>query len=158
LPCGRARADARAAPDGGDFFERNFLLYLSTEELGRTTQGLTTAGSLIRTLAGDPSMRGVLDALTLSIKGVQMGRVALDDLSRPINMGADTVEDALSGRPASFSWRVLMSGKPATPLELRRLINVWPVLDYNALQSRAPPSGTLRQRSTLQANTMPISG
>ena len=69
------------APDGGTFFERNFLLYLSTEDLGRTTQGLTTAGPLIQTLAGDPSMRGVLDALTLSVKGVQMGRISLDDLS-----------------------------------------------------------------------------
>jgi uncharacterized protein len=132
------------APDGGNFFERNFLLYLSTEDLGRTTQGLTTAGPLIRTLAGDPSMRGVLDALTLSVKGVQMGRISLDDLSRPINMGADTVDDALSGRPPSFSWRVLMSGKPPEPLELRRLINVWPVLDYNALQPGEMPSAAIR--------------
>jgi uncharacterized protein len=133
------------APDGGNFFERNFLLYLSTEDLGRTTQGLTAAGPLIRTLAGDPSMRGVLDALTLSLKGVQMGRISLDDLSRPINMGADTVEDALSGQPTSLSWRVLMSGKPAAPLELRRLINVWPVLDYNALQPGAKASAAIRE-------------
>ena len=64
------------APDGGTFFERNFLLYLSTEDLGR-------AEPLIRALAGDPSMRGVLDALTLSLKGVALGRISLDDLSRP---------------------------------------------------------------------------
>ena len=57
------------APDGGTFLERNFLLYLSTEDLGRTTQGLTAAAPLILTLAGDPSMRGVLDALTLSLQG-----------------------------------------------------------------------------------------
>jgi hopanoid biosynthesis associated RND transporter like protein HpnN len=133
------------APDGGNFFERNFLLYLSTEDLGRTTQGLTAAGPLIRTLAGDPSMRGILDALTLSLKGVQMGRISLDDLSRPLNMGAETVEDALSNRPPSFSWRVLMSGKPPAPLELRRLINVWPVLDYNALQPGAKATAAIRE-------------
>jgi hopanoid biosynthesis associated RND transporter like protein HpnN len=133
------------APDGGTFFERNFLLYLSTEDLGRTTQGLTAAAPLILTLAGDPSMRGVLDALTLSLKGVQMGRISLDDLSRPLTMAADTLDDALSDRPPSFSWRVLMNGKPAAPFELRRLISVWPVLDYKALQPGEKPSAAIRE-------------
>jgi hopanoid biosynthesis associated RND transporter like protein HpnN len=133
------------APDGGAFFERNFLLYLSTEDLTRTIQGLTAATALIATLAGDPSMRGVLDALSLTVKGVEMGRISLDDLSGSLNMGADTVEDALSGRPPSFSWRVLMSGKPAQPSELRRLISIWPVLDYNALQPGEKPSATIRE-------------
>ncbi len=132
------------APDGGTFFERNFLLYLSTEDLGRTTQGLTTAGPLIQTLAGDPSMRGVLDALTLSVKGVQMGRISLDDLSRTLTMAADTLDDALADRPPSFSWRSLMSGKPAAPSELRRLINIRPVLDYHALQPGEKASAAIR--------------
>jgi uncharacterized protein len=133
------------APDGGTFFERNFLLYLSTEDLGRTTQGLTAAAPLIQTLTGDPSMGGILDALTLSLKGVEMGRISLDDLSRPLTMAADTLDDGLAGRPPSFSWRVLMSGKPAAPFELRRLINVWPVLDFNALQPGEKPSAAIRE-------------
>jgi hypothetical protein len=90
------------APDGGTFFERNFLLYLPTDDVGRTVKGLTTAGPLIQTLAGDPSMRGVLDALTLSLKGVQTGRISLDDLARPLDMAADTLDDALAGRPQAF--------------------------------------------------------
>ncbi|MGZ3307593.1 MAG: hopanoid transporter HpnN [Xanthobacteraceae bacterium] len=132
------------APDGGKFFERNFLLYLSTEDLGRTTQGLTTAGPLVQTLAGDPSMRGVLDALTLSVKGVQMGRISLDDLPRTLTMAADTLDDALADRPPSFSWRTLMSGKPAAPSELRRLISIRPVLDYHALQPGEKASAAIR--------------
>jgi chaperonin GroES len=86
------------APDGGAFFEQNFLLYLSTEELARTAQELTTAAPLIRTLASDPSVRGVLDALNLSVRGVQMGRVSLNDLARTLDMGAEPIEDVL---PAS---------------------------------------------------------
>src|ERR1700704_4732492 len=133
------------APDGGTFFERNFLLYLSTEDLGRTTQGLIAAAPLIQTLAGDPSMRGMLDALTLSLKGLQTGRISLDDLSRTLTMAADPLDDALSDRPRSFSWRVLMSGKPAAPFELRRLINIRPVLDYNALQPGNRSSTAIRE-------------
>ena len=55
------------------------------------------------------------------------------------------MEDALSGRSPSFSWRVLMSGKPAQPSELRRLISIWPVLDYNALQPGEKPSVAIQE-------------
>jgi uncharacterized protein len=132
------------APDGGAFFDRNFLLYLSTEELGHTSQGLTTAAPLIRTLASDPNIRGLSDSLKLTVRGVETGRVSLDDLARTLNMAADTIDDAIVGREPSFSWRVLMSDKPATPSELRRLINVWPVLDYRALQPGEKPAAAIR--------------
>jgi uncharacterized protein len=133
------------APDGGSFFDRNFLLYLSTEELGRTTQSLTIAAPLIRTLASDPNMRGLSDSLKLTLRGIETGRVSLDDLSRTFNMAADALDDALSARQPSFSWRVLMSGKPATASELRRLINVWPVLDYRALQPGEKATAAIRE-------------
>jgi uncharacterized protein len=132
------------APDGGAFFDRNFLLYLSTEELGHTSQGLTTAAPLIRTLASDPNIRGLSDSLKLTVPGVETGRVPLDDLARTLNMAADTIDDALVGREPSFSWLVLMSGKSATPSELRRLINVWPVLDYRALQPGEKAAAAIR--------------
>jgi hopanoid biosynthesis associated RND transporter like protein HpnN len=133
------------APDGRTFFDHNGLLFLSTEELAHTAQQLTSAVPLIGGLAGDPSLRGVLETLDLSLKGVQLGRISLDDLSRPLSMAADTVEDALSARPANFSWRVLMSGESPEPSELRRFIKIWPVLDYNALQPGEKASAAIRQ-------------
>jgi uncharacterized protein len=93
------------APDGGNFFERNFLLYLSTEDLGRTTQGLTAAGPLIRT--------------------------SLDDLSRPLNMGgAETVEDALANRPPSYN--ALQPGAKATAAIREAAAKANLASDYNA--------------------------
>jgi uncharacterized protein len=44
------------------------------------------------------------------------------------------VDAVLHNRPAHFSWRELASGKPAAPEELRRFIEIEPVLDFNALQ------------------------
>jgi hypothetical protein len=66
--------------------------------------------------------------------GVQYGHITLDDLTRPMTMAADTVGEALAGRPASFSWRVLASGKPAEPQKLHRFIEIEPVLDFSALE------------------------
>jgi hopanoid biosynthesis associated RND transporter like protein HpnN len=121
-------------PQGGAFFKRNGLLYLPTEEIAHLTSGLAQAGPLLQTLASDPRLRGTLSTLSLALTGVQYGQVQLDDLARPMTMAADTTEDVLAGRPASFSWQALAGGKAPEPPELRRFIEVEPVLDYSALE------------------------
>jgi hypothetical protein len=118
--------------DSGPFFERNGLLFLSTEEVVRITGGLTQAKPLVQTLSTDPSLRGSLN--TLSFGWMAAGVLKLDDLTWPMTLAADTAAAVLDGRPASFSWRALASGKPAEQHELRRFIAVEPVLDYSALE------------------------
>ena len=121
-------------PESGSFFERNGLLYLPVGEVSRLTDSLLQANPVLSALAADSSLRGALRALSLGLMGVQYGELNLDDLTRPMTMAGDTVNEVLAGRPASFSWRVLASGKPAEPGELRRFIEVEPVLDFSALQ------------------------
>jgi len=121
-------------PGSGSFFERNGLLYLPTGEVARLTDGLVQANPILSALAADPSLRGALRALSFGLMGVQHGQLNLDDLTRPMTMAGDTVNEVLAGRRASFSWRVLAIGKPAEPSELRRFIEVEPVLDFSALQ------------------------
>ena len=48
---------------------------------------------------------------------------------RTLNMVADTIDEAIAGRPASFSWRAMLNGRPPTPSERRRFIEIRPVLD-----------------------------
>jgi hopanoid biosynthesis associated RND transporter like protein HpnN len=125
---------AVSQPGGGDFFARNGLLFLPTAEVAQATDGITKSDPLLGTLASDPSLRGVLDALWLALSGVQRGELKLDAMARVLNTGADTADDVLAGRPASFSWRVLATGKPPGPNEARRFLLVAPVLDFSALQ------------------------
>ena len=121
-------------PQSGAFFKRNGLLYLSTDEVRSVTAGLGRADALLETLAADPSLRGTLDALSLGLTGVERKEVTLDDMTRPMTMAADTVEAILAGQPATFSWRVFASGKPAEPGDLRRFIEIQPKLDFTALE------------------------
>ena len=125
---------AVSQPGGGEFFAKNGLLFLPRDEVAKATDGITRADALIGTLAADPSLRGVLDALWLTLAGVQRGELKLDDTTRVMNAGADTAQDAVDGRPASFSWRALATGKPPTPNDTRRFLLVAPVLDFTALQ------------------------
>ena len=130
---------------GGPFFQRSGLLYLPESEVARLTQGLVQADPLLQILAADPSLRGALGALDLGLMGVQYGEVQLDDLAPAMTMASNTVQEVLSGRPASFSWRALASGKPSGPQELRRFVEVDPVLDYSALEPGRAASDAIMQ-------------
>ena len=132
---------------GGNFFARNGLLYLPTDKVARVTDGLTRANALLETLAADPSLRGTLNALSLGITGVHLGELNLDDMTRPVTMAADTAENVLAGRPASFSWRALAGG-PAEPTDLRRFIEVEPVLDFMVLEPGRAATDAIAQTAS----------
>ena len=120
---------------GGEFFARNGLLFQSPEELRRSVAPLVQAEPLIRDLATDQSLRGLVSGLEDGLLGIQSEHIKLDDFTRVFNMASDTLENVIAGRPASFSWRVLAQGRPAQPNELRGFIEVHPVLDYSALEA-----------------------
>ena len=121
-------------PGSGPFFERNGLLFLPEAQVAEVTGELRSANPFIGALAADPSLRGALGALSLALSGVQFGQLKLDDLVVPLNMAADTADAVLAARPASFSWRALTDRKPPAPQDLRRFIQVQPILDFSALR------------------------
>ncbi len=133
---------------GSEFFARNGLLFQSTDEVANSTKGLGQAAPLIGTLAGDRSLRGLTRALSLGLIGVQNRMVTLDAMSRPLSMAATTVEDALAGRPASFSWQAMLSGQKTGTSDTRRLIEVRPVLNFAALQPGQAASQAIRQAAS----------
>jgi hypothetical protein len=130
---------------GNAFFTRNGLLFRPADDVARLTQGLRQAGPLLGTLVADPSLRGLTRMLSLVFIGVQNHSTTLDALARPLSMAATTFEDVLAGRPAAFSWQELLVGHPPATSDLRRLIEVHPVLDYSALQPGKPSSDAIRQ-------------
>jgi hopanoid biosynthesis associated RND transporter like protein HpnN len=121
-------------PDSGPFFDKNGLLFLSTEELADTTGQLIAQQAFLGPLAADPSLRGVMQTLSLGARGVQAGETTLDELAGPMEAFRRVFAQVLAGEPARLSWRTLLSGGKAEPRELRRFILIQPTLDYNALQ------------------------
>jgi uncharacterized protein len=128
-----------------EFFVRNRFLFLPAEEVDGITGRLSKSGPLLSQLTADPSLRGLLQALSLTLTGVQGGQVELDGLARPLNMSADAIEKVLAGEPSWFSWYVLMNGAPATTSEKRRVITIKPVLDFHALQPGEKATTGIRQ-------------
>jgi len=132
-------------PGGGPFFAQNGLLFLKSDELAARMGALTQATRLIQVLAGDPSLRGALQALQFGLLGVQSGRITLDAMSWPLTLAANAIEEVNAGKPASFSWRELVTGKPAKTDELRRFLQIRVALDYSSLEPGQKASDAIRQ-------------
>ncbi|MEO8812121.1 MAG: MMPL family transporter [Caulobacteraceae bacterium] len=131
-------------PDGGPFFARDGLLFLSPADVRARMDQLIAAQPFLGPLAADPTLRGLAQTLSTALQGVNADQAKLADLGRPIGRLSDHLERMRAGKPDFFSWRTLIAGKPADPRELRRLILASPVLDYGRLQSGAAPSEFIR--------------
>jgi uncharacterized protein len=118
---------------GGPFFRKNGLLFLTTPEVVSLTKKLGEAKPVIQTLAQDSNLRGLTTALNYGLIGVRMKNYTLDDLAGTLNMVADTFDEVIAGRPASFSWRAMLNGRPPDVGERRRFLEIRPMLDYSSL-------------------------
>ena len=121
-------------PDAGAFFERNGLLFLSPEELARQVNQLLNAQPFLGSLAADPSLRGLMHTMSLMAMGVREKETTFEAIALPVQAFASIFEALNSGKAKAFSWRELISGTPARPEQLRRLILTQPVLDYSDLE------------------------
>jgi hopanoid biosynthesis associated RND transporter like protein HpnN len=130
---------------GGPFFQRNGLLYLPSTELKQSLEQLFKSRPLLEPLAADPSLRGVMSAISITLRGVQARRMPLDTLAPQFNSFSATIEEALAGRPAYFSWRELLSGGPSAQRETRQFLEVFPVLDFNSLEPGQNATSTIRK-------------
>jgi len=130
---------------GGPFFQKNGLLFLPTQEVVGLTKKLGEAKPLIQTLAQDSNLRGLTTALNYGLIGARMNHYTLDDLSGTLNMVSDTLDEAIAGQRASFSWRAMLNGRPPTPDERRRFLQIRPVLDYAALMPGKVATDAIRQ-------------
>ena len=128
-----------------EFFAQHGFLFLPKPALEKTLGGLIQGEALIQDLGSDRSLRGLIAGLEDVLLGLQSNRVKLDDLGRPLRQVSDTLDNVLAGRPASFSWRVLMQGKLAAPNDLRGFIEVHPALDFSALQPGLRASEAIRR-------------
>ena len=130
--------------DGGAFFEKNGLLYLSLDEVRQTTESLIRAQPVLGTLTADPTLNGLAKALSFIPLGINEGRATWKDYEKPLTVLANAIDDLLAGKSTAFSWGELLSGEKPRPADLRRFIEVKPVLDFGDLQPGAKASELIR--------------
>jgi len=132
-------------PKGGRFFAQNGLLFESTADLAPQMSTLGQAQRLVQVLAGDPSLRGVIQTLQFGLLGVQGGQITLDNMTWPMTLAADTIEKVNAGKSANFSWYELVQGHAAAPGDLLRFLEIRATLDYSELEPGKRATDAIRK-------------
>jgi hopanoid biosynthesis associated RND transporter like protein HpnN len=130
--------------DGGPFFDKNGLLYLSLSEVKQTTEGLIKAQPVLGTLAADPTLNGLVRALSFVPIGIKEERISWADFERPLGVISDAIDSLLASKQGTVSWSELLTGDRPNPSHLRRFIEVKPVLDFADLQPGSEASELIR--------------
>ena len=141
----KSQFHAVSANQSSPYFARESLLYLSPEDLQARMDALSQAAPLLRTLASDPSLRGLSHTLSLALGGLQARRFTLDQTTQPLDAIAAPIEQVLVGKPAAFSWQALLANAPAAPQDLMSLVNIWPVLDYSVIEPGQRATAAVRK-------------
>lgn len=138
-------------PEGDPFFHRNGLLFASLPELESLSAQLAEAQPLLASLHRDPSLRGLADMLTLSLRNVaQMGDgdKVPDAFDHFLTEIAGKVKATTAGDVRPFSWEGLFNGgtpEPGSRADRRRqILVVDPVLDFNAIAPAGPAVNFIR--------------
>jgi uncharacterized protein len=132
-------------PKGGPFFAQQGLLFESTADLTSQMNMLTQAQRLVQVLAGDPSLRGVIQTLQFGLLGVQGGQITLDNMAWSMTLAADTIEKAIAGKPANFSWYELVQGHAPASGDLVRFLEIRATLDYSELEPGKRATDAIRK-------------
>ena len=133
-----------ARPDGGPYFAREGLLFSSPDQVKATTQRMIDAQPLLAPMAADPSLRGIAGALDTVMLGVSRGDASLASIEPALGRLAGALEQQRAGKPAFFSWQILIGGGDAPVAPLRRLVLVHPMLDYGSLTPGTDATDTIR--------------
>ena len=131
-------------PDSGAFWDHNGLLYASTQEVQATMDQLIKAEPFLGPMAADPSLRGLMGALSLALQGVNSGQASLKSILGPIRRLGEALEGLRDGKVVYFSWRNLIAGGAPDKQELRHLILVDPILDFARLEPGELPIAAIR--------------
>lgn len=140
------RADLFASIDrynGGAFFDREGLLFLSVAEVTDITSSLIRAQPLLGPLAADPSLRGLMTSLDTGLGQVESDPTRIQDLLAPMRAVDRVLAARERGEPSFLSWSNLVSDT-ARPEDWRQYIEIIPHLDYSSTAPAAPAIAAIR--------------
>ena len=150
----RARTDiaqAIAQPGGGEFFSRNGLLYLSTDELWDLADRLTTAEPLLGALASNPSLAGLLDTLSLGLQG-ELDDAQRTQLAAMFDKLSHAVEAYDRGQAEAVHWRDELFADLGGAGPRRAFVLIDPALNGDSFR---PTENAIAQLHTLLAQIAP---
>lgn len=125
------------------FFRSHGLLFLDPSDLSALSDRLSAAQPLLGSIAADPTLRGLLKAVDLTLEGVARGQAKAEDI-KPLTSRLDAAAAALAAgeKPVLVSWQDVLEDDSHhdTP---RRVLLTQPILQYDGLEAGGAASAAI---------------
>jgi hopanoid biosynthesis associated RND transporter like protein HpnN len=144
-------------PDANPYFQQYGLLFLSPAEVQDFADHLIAAQPFLGTLAADPSVRGVLDAVDLLAQGGLRGEADPKQIDPPLIALAKATEAAAAGRRERVSWQEFLSGRKPGPGDLRHFVLASTALNFGHIQAASQSIDAVRAAAR-DAGLVPANG
>jgi hopanoid biosynthesis associated RND transporter like protein HpnN len=132
-------------PDANPYFRRYGMLFLPESEVQDLTDHLISAQPFLGTLASDPSVRGVLDAVDLLAQGGLHAAVDPGKIDPAFATVGKAARAALEGRLAPLSWESMLSGRKASPGSRRHFVLASAALNFGQVESASQALAAIRE-------------
>jgi hypothetical protein len=129
---------------GGDFFRRNALLFLDTQELERLADRLSAVQPFLGELSHDQSAVGISRLLTQALAAKRSGADVGIDLAAALDRVSNAVEAAGAGRPAPDPWGDALIGGSLSEEAKHRVLTIHPKADFGNLLFAEPAVDAIR--------------
>jgi len=138
-------------PDASPYLARNGLLFLDRAQLSTVLDQTIDAQPFLGQLAADPSLRGLLGALSLIAEGVRAGQANLEPFEPALKGFHTSLAQAAAGGTQPLSWQRLLAGSVADMAGQYHFVLTQPRLDFGALQPGAAATQTIRDAAARMA-------
>ena len=132
-------------PAGGEFFEKNGLLYLSTEELEELADKLANAQPLLAFLSRDLSLRGLFSVLGMALNNREVENMQKGSMNFLFDEMSKTFEGIVSDHPYQISWEAIMLGAKEASEQRRQFIILQPHINIARLSTGEASIETVRR-------------
>ncbi|HEX8948693.1 MAG TPA: MMPL family transporter, partial [Dissulfurispiraceae bacterium] len=131
-------------PGGGEFFEKNGLLYLDAKELNEFADKMAGAQPLLALLSRDLSLRGLFSVLETAMSRPEFKEMQGTTVDQLFSGMSRTFDGVASHRPRRMSWEELMLGVKEADEQRNQFIVLQPFLDETGLSGGEVPIERIR--------------
>ena len=132
-------------PGGGNFFERNGLLYRSPEELDDFADQIAQIQPIIATLEADPSVSSMASLITQGLEAAEKEGLGVENWPSVLERFGEATVAVFTEFPVAISWEEMLLQGSSLDSVTRRVIVAHPILDFDNVFSARHPMAFIRE-------------
>jgi hopanoid biosynthesis associated RND transporter like protein HpnN len=132
-------------PGGGEFFERNGLLYRSVDDLYDFTDHMAEVQPILTTLERDASIANLCALIRTGLEHADSGPAAMAQWSAILDRFSDGASRVFDEYPLAISWEEFLLSGSSLSVAKRRVIIAEPILDFSRFLPGGPGLSAIRE-------------